>query len=267
MSARLKREHLAPAGPFVAPASEAERKLTEIWEAVLDIDGIGVEDDFSELGGESLAAVTLFSELERALGQMPPLSTLLDYPTIRRLANRLEQLGTITHDPLLLPIRPQGRRRPLFQAHAAYGNVLFVRRLLPFLDAEQPLFAIQARGLQDGETPHQSFASMAADYVAQIRRREPTGPYMLAGHCIGGLIAFEMAQRLKAEGQAVGGVVMIDPDYHPHAVPRLYLRNPRAPHIRMWRGPLPPPRGIPPNLWPPDHPPVRPHLCAPHDHS
>jgi thioesterase domain-containing protein/acyl carrier protein len=234
-SARLKREHLAPIGPFVPPASEAERQLKEVWEAVLDIDGLGVEDDFFELGGESLAAVTLFSELERVLGQMPPLSTLLDYPTIRRLAGRLEQLGAILPDRLLLPVRAQGRRLPLFHAHAAHGNVLFVRRLLPFLDAEQPLFAIQARGLQAGEIPHQSFAAMAADYAAQIRRIQPTGPYMLAGHCVGGLIAFEMARHLKAEGHEVGVVMMIDPDYHPNAVPWLYWRNPSAPQIRIWR--------------------------------
>jgi len=64
-SARLKREHFAPLSPYVAPASEGERRLTEVWEAVLDVDGLGVEDDFFEFGGESLAAVTLFSELER----------------------------------------------------------------------------------------------------------------------------------------------------------------------------------------------------------
>src|ERR1700685_3612585 len=101
-SVRLKREHLGPSAPFVPPATDTEGRLKEIWEAVLDVDGLGVDDDFFELGGESLGAVPLFSELERALGQMPPLSTLIDYPTIRRLAVRLEQLGAITHDPLLL---------------------------------------------------------------------------------------------------------------------------------------------------------------------
>jgi thioesterase domain-containing protein/acyl carrier protein len=234
-AARLKRGHFASLGPFLPPATEAERRLMEIWEAVLNISGLGVEDDFFELGGESIAAVTLFSELERVLGQMPPLSTLLDYSTIRSLAGRIEQLGATSRDCLLLPIRAQGLRMPLFQAHAAHGNVLFARRLLPFLDAEQPLYAIQARGLQEGETPHRSFEAIAADYVAQIRRIQPSGPYMLAGHCVGGLIVYEMAQRLKALGQDVGAVVMIDPEYHPNAVPWLHWRNPSALHIRLWR--------------------------------
>jgi thioesterase domain-containing protein len=222
-------------GAFVAPASDTERRLTEIWEAVLDIDGLGVQDDFFELGGESLAAVTLFSEMERLLGEMPPLSTLLDYPTIRSLAGRLEQLGAISHDRLLVAIRAQGRRLPLFYAHAAYGNVLFVRKLLPFLHAEQPLHAIKARGLHEGEMAHRTFEAMAVDYVAQIQRIQPKGPYFLAGHCIGGLIAFEMAQRLKSLGQDVGAVVMVDPEHHPNAVPWLHWRDPGALHVRLRR--------------------------------
>jgi thioesterase domain-containing protein len=234
-SARLRREHFAPLSPYVAPASEGERRLTEVWEAVLDVDGLGVEDDFFEFGGESLAAVTLFSELERVLGEMPPLSTLLDHPTIRRLARRLEQLGTLTPDRLLLPIRSQGWRIPLFHAHAAHGNVLFVRKLLPFLDAQQPFYAIQARGLQEGERPHDTFAAMAVDYSTQIRHIQPAGPYLLAGHCIGGIIAFEMAQHLTALGQEVGVVVLIDPEYHPNAVPWLHWRDPMAPGVRLWR--------------------------------
>jgi oxalate---CoA ligase len=234
-SARLRREHFAPMGAFVAPASETERRLTEIWEAVLDIDGLGVQDDFFELGGESLAAVTLFSEMERLLGEMPPLSTLLDYPTIRSLAGRLEQLGAISQDSLLVAIRAQGRRLPLFYTHAAYGNVLFVRKLLPFLHAGQPLYAIKARGLHEGETAHRTFEAMAADYVAQIQRIQPKGPYFLGGHCAGGLIAFEMAQRLKSLGEEVGAVVMVDPEYHPNAVPWLHWRDPGALHVRLRR--------------------------------
>jgi thioesterase domain-containing protein/acyl carrier protein len=229
---RLSRAHFFPLRAFVAPASETERRLKDIWEAVLDIDGLGVEDDFFEFGGESLAAVTLFAEMERALGEMPPLSTLLDYPTIRSLAARLENLGAVVGAGLVIAVRAQGMRLPLFNTHAAYGNVLFVRKLLPFFDPEQPLYAIQARGLREGETPHRRFEAMAADYVDQIRRIQPAGPYFLAGHCVGGLIAFEMAQRLKDLGQPTAMVIMIDPEYHPNAVPWLHWRDPDSPMVR-----------------------------------
>jgi thioesterase domain-containing protein len=212
-----------------------ERRVTQIWESAFNIAGLGVQDDYFELGGESLTAVTLFTELEHVFGPMPPLSTLLDYPTIRKLAGRLEQLGARLPESIVLTVQGKGRHLPLFHLHAALGNVLFVRRLVPFLDAEQPLYAIPARGLQAGETPHQSFDAMAADYAAEVRRHQPNGPYLLAGHCVGGLIAYAMAQHLVSQGESVAAVVMIDPDYHPHAVPWMHWKNPSAPHIALWR--------------------------------
>jgi pimeloyl-ACP methyl ester carboxylesterase len=230
---RFRREHFAPASAFSPPESDLEHQLATLWEAVLNIEGLGIDDDFFEVGGESFAAVTLFTEMERFLGEMPLLSTLLDYPTIRRLAAFLEQAGAAAGGGLVIPLRTQGRRLSLFSAHAAHGNVLFVRKLLPFLGDEQPLYAIRARGLREGEAAHCTFEVMAADYVEEIRRVQPEGPYVLTGHCIGGIIAFEMAQRLKALGQDVAAIVMIDPEYHPNAVPWLYWRDPGALQVRL----------------------------------
>jgi thioesterase domain-containing protein len=229
----FRREHFAPASTFSPPESDLEHQLAALWEAVLNIEGLGIDDDFFEVGGESFAAVTLFTEMERFLGEMPPLSILLDYPTIRRLAAFLEQAGAAAGGGLVIPLRTQGRRLSLFSAHAAHGNVLFVRKLLPFLGDEQPLYAIRARGLREGEAAHCTFEVMAADYVEEIRRVQPEGPYVLTGHCIGGIIAFEMAQRLKALGQDVAAIVMIDPEYHPNAVPWLYWRDPGALQVRL----------------------------------
>jgi pimeloyl-ACP methyl ester carboxylesterase len=232
--ARLKRTHFGLRTPFVPPDGEMERRLKDIWEAVLDIDGLGVEDDYFELGGESLAAVTMFAELESQFGEMPPLSILLDCPTIRLLAAHLDKLGFKAANSLLLTVKGDGNRPPLFYTHAAYGNVLFVRRLVPYLEAEQPLHAIQARGLQEGEIAHRSFEAMAKDYCGVIRQVQGNGPYILAGHCVGGLIAYAMAQYLKSQGESVAAVIMIDPDYHPNGVPWLHWKNPSAPHIRLW---------------------------------
>jgi len=231
--AQIRREDFGLAAPFMPAANAMERRLTSIWESVLDIGGLGVEDDYFELGGDSMIAVMLFAEMEDVFGPMPPLSTLLDCPTIRKLARHLEGLGARVPDGVMLAVQRQGRRLPLFYAHAAFGNVLYVRRLTAFV-VDQPLYAIQARGLQDGEKPHQSFEAMAADYCAVIRRAQPKGPYVLAGHCVGGLIAHAMAQHLRSEGEEVAALIMIDPDYHPHAVPWMHWRNPSAPHIRLW---------------------------------
>ncbi|HEX3064946.1 MAG TPA: alpha/beta fold hydrolase [Dongiaceae bacterium] len=232
---RFTREHFNPASVYAPPVSELEHQLTALWEAVLNFDGIGIDDAFFEVGGESFAAVTLFTEMERFLGEMPPLSILLDYPTIRLLAGYLEQEGAAKHG-LVSPVRAQGQRPvALFSTHAGHGNVLFVRRLLAHIGAEQRLYAIRARGLQEGETPHRDFAAMAADYVDEVRRVQPDGPYLLSGNCVGGIIAFEMAHRLGDLGHDVAGVVMIDPEYHPNAVPWLYWRDPEAPAARRRR--------------------------------
>jgi pimeloyl-ACP methyl ester carboxylesterase len=231
----LQRDSLMLSSTFAAPASATEQRLLPIWAAVTNIEGLGVEDDFFELGGDSLMVATLFAQMEQAFGKMPPLSSLLKYSTIRKLAGRFDELRVSSNESQLIPIRAQGRRPALFYLHAAHGNVVYVRKLLPYLHPEQPLYAIQARGLQEGETPHRDFASMAADYVAQIRKAQPAGPYFLAGNCVGALIAFEMAQYLRAAGESVAGLIIVDPDIHPNAAPWLHWRNYKAPHVRIWR--------------------------------
>jgi len=231
----LDRCDLALSSAFAPPDGDTQRRLLSIWENVLEIRGLGVDDDFFDIDGRSLSAVTLFTEIEHVFGKAPPVSILLNCPTIRKLATRLEELPTPAHDSLLMSVRPQGRLAPLFFPHAAWGNVLFVRRLLPFLHPDRPVFAIQARGLREGETPHRNFASMAADYVSQIQTFQPKGPYYLAGNCAGALIAFEMAQRLRALGEEVRAVVMVDPENNPHAVPWLHWRNPDAWHMGPWK--------------------------------
>jgi thioesterase domain-containing protein/acyl carrier protein len=214
---------------------EIEERLLALWQAALDIEGLGVLDDFFELGGDSLMAVRLFAEIEATFGASPPASILLECPTVRLLARHLDgqQLGDASTP--LVAIREQGARPPLYVAHAASGNVLFVRELLPYLDREQPLYGIQARGLRAGETPHDRFAGMAADYLAAIRKLQPRGPYRLAGYCIGSLIAFEMARQLRAAGEEVGLLVMIDPDINPAGAPWLYWRNPDLPQVMVLR--------------------------------
>jgi acyl carrier protein len=231
--ARSKRGEFAPTAVYAAPEGETERRLLALWEEVLHIDGIGVADDFFELGGDSLAGTTLLVGIERDFNQTLPLADLQEYSTIRRLAARLEQLRLLAGERPLVAIRITGHRPPLFVVHAAAGDVFFVSRLRSHLEQEQPLYGLQARGLEDGETPHQRFEAMADDYIAAIRKVQPRGPYFLGGYCIGGLIAMVMSQRLQAAGERVALLFMIDPDFHPGAVPWLYWRNPDAPHIRL----------------------------------
>jgi len=236
------RAHFALAYPFVAPANETEQRLVGIWEDVLAIGGLGINDDFFELGGDSLAAITLFTEIERAFGTKPPLSSLLERPTVRQLAGLLdpshrrpnESPSGAVPSPLVA-IRSAGNRPPLFLVHGGGGDVLFARGLLPFLDPEQPLYGITARGLVEGEIAHRNFGAMTADYLAGVRRVQPKGPYYLSGFCVGAVVAFEMAQRLREAGEKVAVVIKLDPDFNRVLTPWLYWRDPDALRVRLLR--------------------------------
>jgi thioesterase domain-containing protein len=232
-SRRLTRESFGLPGRAIPPASGTERWLLELWERLLDVEGLGVEDDFFELGGDSVVAVALFRQIERDFGQAPPLAVLLEQPTARRLAAYLERLRGTAEERPVVAIRRTGRRPPLFFMHAAWGNVLFVRRLAPLLDPEQPLYGIQARGLEPGETPHRRFDELAADFIEAIRRVQPRGPYYLAGYCVGCYGTFEIARQLRSAGEEVASLILVDPDVHPAVVPWLHWARPDSLGVRL----------------------------------
>jgi len=248
-TSRFTREHFKPASAFAAPATPLECQLAELWEAALNIDGIGIDDDFFEVGGESFAAVTLFTEMERLRGEMPPLTILLDYPTIRKLAALLEPAAPgvssgseaagnraqASVPPPLVAIRAGGARPPLFFVHGNGGHVLFLAQLAPHLSPDQPLYGIAARGLTKGEPRNRDLAAMVEDYLAGIRQVQPKGPYHLAGFCVGSIVACEIARRLQGEGEDVPTVIMVDPDYNRAMTPWLYWRSPDAPATRVVR--------------------------------
>jgi thioesterase domain-containing protein/acyl carrier protein len=259
-TAMRERGQFALAAPAVAPATAGEGRLLQIWEQVLEIQGLGVEDDYFELGGDSLVGLILFGEVESAFGVALPVSTLLDCPTVRLLAQRLEEdQAPAAETPAAAPpvaaiqaptpvvqrreavqrpliaIRPEGSLPPLFFTHTILGDVVFVRQFLPYLPPEQPLYAIQARGLEGDDPPHTDFEEMASDFVKLIRKVQPAGPYFLAGLCDGSLTAVEMARILRAAGEEVAFVGLIDPRANPVEVPWLYWKNPEAPATRLQR--------------------------------
>jgi thioesterase domain-containing protein len=232
---RLDRSFFALEAQAVSPAGEVEARLTHIWERILGIDGLGVEDDFFQIGGDSLLAVALFGEIGREFGQAPALSVLLDCPTVRSLAGRLQQQNRISSSSPLIAVRAEGARPPLFLAHAIEGDVVFAHKILPYLSADQPLYAIRARGLEGDEVPHRRFEDMAADFLALIRQVQPRGPYFIVGYCAGSLTALEMARQLRASAEDVGFVGLIDPNTHPNAAPWLYWRDPDSRPVLLLR--------------------------------
>jgi thioesterase domain-containing protein len=187
-----------------------ERHLTQIWEQVLAMQPIGITDNFFDLGGYSLLAVRLFEAIEQGLGTNLPLATLLQAATVEQLANLLRQEGWSALWSPLVALQPHGSKPPFFFIHAISGNVLNYRDLARYLGPDQPLYGLQAQGLDGQQVPHTRIEAMAALYLQEIRTRQPEGPYVLGGGSSGGIVAFEMAQQLHAQGQKVALLALFD---------------------------------------------------------
>jgi amino acid adenylation domain-containing protein len=194
---------------YSAPQSATEKTLAHIWEEVLKVAPIGVHDNFFELGGHSLLAVRLFAAIERKFGQRLPLAALFQAPTIGQLAASLEK-ETRTSWSSLVPVQPHGSRRPFFCVHAVGGNVLEYYDLARRLDADQPFYALQSRGLDETQAPHTRIEDMAAHYLKEIRQIQPEGPYLIGGRSLGGIIAYEMACQFRSQGDEIALLALLD---------------------------------------------------------
>jgi thioesterase domain-containing protein/acyl carrier protein len=193
----------------VAPRNALELRLSTLWEEVLGIRPIGVTDNFFELGGHSLAAVRLFALIEKRFGKKVPLATVFQGPTVEHLAKVLQRAAPAPSSSLV-PIQPAGEMRPLFLIHPAGGHVFPYVHLAHNLGSNQPCYGLQSRGLEEGQEPHSRIEDMAVDYIDAIRVVQPEGPYLLGGWSMGGVVAFEMAQQLHAQGQKIGLLALLD---------------------------------------------------------
>lgn len=198
-------------GNFVAPSDTLEHQLTQIWEELLGIQPIGIKDNFFELGGHSLLAVRMMHRIEQVCGKKLPLSTLFTEATVEHLASvLLKQEGRYFQSPLV-QIQSGGSKRPFFFLHGEFGNGggLYCLNLARYLGEDQPFYAIHPHGFDGGQIPS-TIEAMAADRLKLLRAIQPEGPYLLGGYCNGGLVAFEMARQLHAQGQSVDLLVLID---------------------------------------------------------
>jgi acetoacetyl-CoA synthetase len=215
--------------------------LTGLWEDLFGFSPIGPQDDFFELGGNSLHAARLVAKIRTLTGRDLPIESLLYAPTIEQLAVRM---GDAVSSSTLVILREGNRERPLFFAHSMSGTVMELWALARVLDCPCAIYGIQGRGLRKDEAPGSRLEDMAAGYVEQIRSVQPHGPYALAGFSMGGLIALEIAQQLLQCGEKVELLALLDTqldeqclmiqDWFLHQLRRiaLELREIRA---RSWR--------------------------------
>jgi amino acid adenylation domain-containing protein len=203
-------ENLAHLKPYVPPRNPWEQKLAEIWQTILGISPISIQDSFFEVGGDSLLAVNLMMAIEKEFTKTLPLSTLLTEPTIEQLAVLLSQAGQLDNRESLVLIREGGSKPPLFLVHDGEGETLLYRNLAYRLSPDHAVYGLQPYSRDGFPILHTRVLEMAEYYTEQIRKVQPEGPYLLGGLCVGGFLAFEMARLLQKQGQTIGLVALID---------------------------------------------------------
>jgi FkbH-like protein len=204
---RGARSRYLPSPP-TAPATDMERGLLALWQELLGIDGLGVEDDYFELAGTSLIAARLMSEISRRFDVKLPLTTILQSPTVRALARHLDQQRD-QRSSTLIELRRGGPRK-LFLVHDGDGETLLYLNLARRMPEDLAVFGIEPRRIAGVPLAHTSIEDMAACYIEEVRNIQPSGPYLFGGMCAGGVIAFEMASQLTRCGESVDLVVLLD---------------------------------------------------------
>lgn len=227
---------LAESRPVQVSPAECETFLFGIFERMLRVPKINRDDNFFDLGGDSLLAVNLFLEIEHRTGVNLPITAIYDAPTIRELACLIADETAPDFSSLVL-LKPGKGKNALFIIHGIGGTVMELAALGRRMLIPEPVYAIQAKGLDGRDVPLTSIEVMADQYIDSIRAIQPSGPYWLCGYSFGGLVAMEIARRLKAANQSIGALILMDSYAHPSTWPllsRAKMRVRRGLHL-FWR--------------------------------
>ena len=195
---------------YIAPRTDSEKLLVEIWEDVLKVNNVGITHDFFDLGGHSLLAVQIVNQIKKKTGKVLPISILFKYSNIELLDAFLNEEGTEREDKALIPIKPTGSKMPMYFVHGVGLNVMNFADLASALDEDQPLYGLQALGLGGKFHPMTDLSEIAKTYVSEIIEHNPTGPYAIGGYSLGGFIALEMRRQFELMNKEVRVLAIID---------------------------------------------------------
>jgi amino acid adenylation domain-containing protein len=202
-------------GKYRAPRNDLERQLAAIWADLLGIECVGISDNFFEFGGDSILATRHMIRLEQELGHRLAMADLFRGPTIEQVAAQLRKAPCVASDSALIPIQPLGANPPFFCVPGASRDVFisspsaFVK-LSEHLGLDQPVYALCKSYPKEPDAEPLTIERIAESFVRDIRSVQPSGPYFLGGWSFGGNIAFAMAEQLRAQGEVVGLLVLLD---------------------------------------------------------
>lgn len=204
----LPTPQVASEAPYAAPRDEIERQLCKLFAELTGASKVGIEDNFFHLGGHSVLGVRLMAEIQKAFGVTAPLGVLFAAPTVRELARRIQHADFASPWTSLVPIQTQGAAPPVFMVH------WIERDLARHIGEQRPIYGLSF-GLasdtgQSWATMPDTVEGLATHYIGEMRAVQANGPYHLIGHSAGGVVAYEMAQQLAAEGESVAFLGLLD---------------------------------------------------------
>jgi amino acid adenylation domain-containing protein len=195
---------------FVAPRNDLERRIAAAWQKVLNIPAVSIHDNFFNLGGQSLMAVELITEMRKNIDRELPVNILYKYPTIAQLHAFLMQDGETKKWKSLVAVKPLGNKVPMYIVHGDGLSLSNFHNLADYVDKDQPVFSLQPVGLNGSDEPLENIADIARHYVSEMVEHNPDGPYALGGYSFGGYIAIEMKKHLEAMGKKVKMLAIFD---------------------------------------------------------
>ncbi|MGJ0481992.1 amino acid adenylation domain-containing protein [Pantoea agglomerans] len=194
---------------IVEPRNDLEKKIAEIWQQKLKRTQLSIDDNFFEVGGNSLIAVALIAALNKQLNANLPVQLIFTAPTIEKLAQQqLLHSATVSR---LIPLQPRGRQAPIFCWPGLGGYCMNLRTLAVSLPSCRPFFGIQASGINSGEQIFPTIKEMAARDIQLLKQQQPQGPYTLWGYSFGARVAYEAAWQLENAGEKVEALLLIAP--------------------------------------------------------
>lgn len=202
------QEAVNDATEIIAPSNDLETKLLSLWKEVLQIDGISVDDNFFDLGGDSLLSIQFIAKAKKS-GLMLSPNQIFDYQTISKLAAFLAFKETETEDwDYLVALRKEGSKKPLFCIHAGGGHIFFYNVLTKHIAEDRPIYALQASGVYANQNMHENIEQMATDYLNAMRMVQKEGPYNIIVYCFSVAVGHQIAHQLSKQNQVANLIIM-----------------------------------------------------------